>query len=270
MSVNRAVKSSLFKMKVSRFMRGTTNQIKRKFSSSDAGSPDNIFGEDIRPIEEIDREKKAKSTAVVLVAGTAIGLSQVSSIASKHGLKLTSKQTMAAGIVIGATIAGVWYNCVDAAGDDISSDDIDMMLDIVQSTSVGKTLHESDNGTKAFDILHAIITGGDVEEETKVTRKMSFDREDDDDEEDEKSDNKDDPFKQVKKNFSDIDDDDDDDDDEPSKSKRSSIFTLREPVGIGKATLADSSYPKSRSSFIPGSGGSRAERSQKSDSWLEH
>lgn len=175
-------KIEFFKVRVSRAIRGTFKSLKDKFKKDHVDAVDDLFGdEEHRPLREVDREKKTKSTIVVLVTGIAMGVSHTVALSSKYGIKPTKKTTIITGLLSGAVMAYVWYNHVDAAEDDIHEEDIEMMFEMMSSSGFGdidKEDFERENG-KALDILHVIITGREYEEDDSIS--IDYEEEDDED-----------------------------------------------------------------------------------------
>lgn len=180
-------KIEFFKVKVSRLVRGAYRDLKKKFDKGHVNAADDLFGgEDVRPVRETDREKKFKSTSIVAIAGTAMGVSQVAAISSKYRIKTSPKSTIAIGLLIGVLTSAVWYNYIDAASEDVTEEDIEMMFEMSRNTGFGgmnQDEFQKENG-KALDILHVMVTGKYEDDDPK----MSIEYEDEDeDEEDGKS-----------------------------------------------------------------------------------
>ncbi|CAL9959862.1 hypothetical protein VPHD148_0047 [Vibrio phage D148] len=176
------MKIEFFKVKVSRLVRGTYRDLKKKFSKNHVNAADDLFGgEDVRPVREVDREKKMKSTAIVFIAGTAMGVSQVAAISSKYRVKTSPKSTIITGLFIGVLTSTVWYNYIDAASEDVSEEDIEMMFEMSRNTGFGgmdQDEFQRENG-KALDILHVMVTGKYEEDDPKVS--IEYEDEGDDD-----------------------------------------------------------------------------------------
>lgn len=220
-SLSMSVKTELLKVKMSRSVRGTFHRIKERFSRDTEGSPDNIFGEDIIPDYEKEREKKLKSTSVVFLSGSAMGVSHAVAAGVKFGNRLSRRSTIGLGVAVGAATAGVWYNCVDAAADEVTEEDIMMMFDMLDNTGLG-SYTDNVESAKAVDILHTMVTGKTMDISEIKPIEFEDDKEDDDD-------------------FS-----DDDDPFSPKKDKRGSESA--EP-SIGRTTR--SRAERSRRTYIP-------------------
>lgn len=236
------MKIEFFKVKVSRLVRGTYRNLKKKFDKGHVNAADDLFGgEDVRPIREVDREKKFKSTAIVAIAGTAMGVSQVAAISSKYRIKTSPKSTLTIGLLIGVLVAGVWYNYVDAASEDVTEEDIDMMFEMSRSTGFGgmdQDEFQKENG-KALDILHVMVTGKYEEDDPKV----SIEYEDEGDEGDNKKVSEDNVFGKK-----------------PDLNSSSSDRSASSPrMGIGNTRIdpsrsikvSSSPISKARRSFLP-------------------
>lgn len=178
------MKIEFFKVKVSRLVRGTYRNLKKKFDKGHVNAADDLFGgEDVRPVREVNREKKFKSTAIVAIAGTAMGVSQVAAISSKYRIKTSPKSTIAIGLLIGVLTSTIWYNYIDAASEDVTDEDIEMMFEMTRNTGFGgmdQDEFQKENG-KALDILHVMVTGKYEEDDSRPTIEYE-DSEDDEDE----------------------------------------------------------------------------------------
>ena len=171
MSVDRVVKIELFKVKVSRFVRGTYRKIKDKLQGYDSTAAQEVFGEDVRPMREINREKKFKSTAMIFMAIGAMGVSHVATYSVKYGVKILPKSTLVIGFITGSIGAYIWYNYVDAAYDDVGEEDVEMIFEFVTSCGYGNLnprQFESEH-EKALDIIHTIVTGKEQDVETGIS-----------------------------------------------------------------------------------------------------
>ena len=149
---------ALFSIKVSRLVRGTYRDAKRKLCKGNAGTPSSLLGYDILPPEKANREKKYKSTLAVAVAGAAIGVSHIAAVSGKYRKTISGRNTLVIGLATGVITAGVWYNYIDAAYDGVTEDDIGMMFEMANSTGYG-SLDDDGDSAKAVDILHTIVTG---------------------------------------------------------------------------------------------------------------
>lgn len=249
------VTRQLFKIRVSRFLRGTYRKVCEKFSPSDAGSPDNIFGEDIAPPSR-NRSEKLKSTAVVFGTATTIIAGQYVSLGAKYSNPLSRKAVAMLSLGGAGVVAIVWYRYIDAAADGITEEDIDLMISMVEDTSFGSAFAKEDDYIKTLDVLHAITTGSyDPEANAKKAdeRLDKFSDDEDEDEDDEPDDKEKDPFdsgfESVEEGYR-----------APDRNKKKV-----EPTGI-----ATREPGKFRQSFLP-----EADRSEESvkgdnpDAWLE-
>lgn len=264
MSVIRTVKIEMFKIKVSRLVRGTIRKIKRKLNKGNEGTASSFFdGEIVEPLRENNTEQKLKSSAIVFLAGSAIGVSQVITVCAKQRVKIAPKSILGVGVVSGAVIATVWYNFIDAAAEGVSEEDIALMFELMNNTGFYENPEAMpDDVVKGMDILHTIITGKEMD----LDRDSGFDIEeeevDDKDEVDE-----DDPYNQGRVSFSDVSEDDDDDEDEgsPFKSKRS------RPTGIstGKPLFSPREPRKGKRSFLPEGEDEEVEVKQTTESWMD-
>lgn len=171
----------LLGIKMSRFLRGSLKDIKKKFSKGNEGTPSSFVGETILPPAKANREKKYKSTLAVAVAGTAMGVSHVAAVSGKYRKTVSGPKTLGIGIGIGVLTAGIWYNYIDAAYDGVTEEDISMMFEMANSTGYG-SLDDDGDSAKAVDILHAIVTGK-VSEDSKSESLFSYEDEDEDDDE---------------------------------------------------------------------------------------
>lgn len=264
----KTAKFQFFKVKVSRFVRGTFRKVKNKFSDDRAGAASEMFNEEVRPSREVDREKKTKSTIMVLVAGTAIGISQAATISAKYRIKTSPKATLGMGVVIGVATAGIWYKWMDAAEDDIHEEDIDMVFDMMQHTSTRVFDVDLDRGNdkgeyfKHVDILHTIVTGKDNFDE-KDDLKVEIPYEEDEDDKGDKKKSSENKIREEdrvfgkKASF-------EDEDRGASTSGGGNRFKPERSIGISK--------PLARKSFLPDldrEEADRKEQDQPKEGWLD-
>lgn len=162
---------TLLKIKISRFFRKCYAKIRSKLSGvSETTDP---FGETITVEVDYDRANKLKSTAVVAVASVAIGINQLMNAANKTGKTVSRKGTLLFGLGTGAVSSYVWYNYMNAAANGVEEEDIMFMFDMVNNTGYGR-LDEHEEGLKALDIMHTIITGAYEEPKNRDDEPMDF------------------------------------------------------------------------------------------------
>lgn len=171
---------TLLGIKVSRFVRGSLRDIKKKFRKGNEGTPSSVIGETILPPARANREKKYKSTLAVAVAGTAMGVSHVAAVSGKYRKTISGPYTLGVGLGVGALTAGIWYNYIDAAYDGVTEEDISMMFEMANSTGYG-SMDDDDDSAKAVDILHTIVTGKVSDVSSKSESMFKYEEDDDDD-----------------------------------------------------------------------------------------
>lgn len=226
---------ALASIKTSRCIRGGFLKAKRKLSRSNEGTAESVLGNCILPPDKSNREKKYKSTLAVAVAGTAIGVSHVAAVSGKYRKVVSGKSTLGIGIIVGGITSAIWYNYIDAAYDGVSEEDISMMFEMANSTGYG-SMDDDNDSAKAVDILHTLVTGKVVDQESTSNSMFAYE----DDEEDEFTTTSEDVFSQ-KVSFS------DDNENKFGGSSAKSSFGGFGGGGIGKS-LGKSTI---RKSYLP-------------------
>lgn len=248
-------KRVVLKIRISRFFRRLYRKIKCKIAGvNEVTQYDNTSGEpqisDLNPV----RAKKLKSTFVVAISSLAIGISQASAVSIKHGNPMSRNSIIAFGVSVSAISSYVWFNYMRAASDGVTEEDIDFMFELANNTGFGR-LEDTEDGLKAFDILHAVTTGSyseydddDEDEEFFIESEDADEDKKDDDLDDEDAIREDAKLFTNKVSFTEEEEDEDEDEDPPVRTSFGTVVSTKSK-GLGKPAF---SKPRNKkTSLIP-------------------
>ncbi len=267
MAVRGVVKRTLFSFQLSRMVRGAGRKVKEMFVKTEPEGSDPLAKHVVVETETDVRIRKCKSSALVLVATLGMSITQIKITARKQHVVKSPKFTALLASGMSITSAFIWYRYMEAAEDELSPDDVDVMLQMV-NTSMFRDLgieeedfdedapiSSSRAGLNLFNMFHGTLKGDD--DALGQQGGIWFEKPEDDDDDEEEDDEDDDvsPFSKDNTSFSgrsenekpsqaerrvsrrySFDDDDEEEDDDSNGSPFTSANKRRSPFTSKKSS----------------------------------